>query len=321
MTLSVAKPSRTWPVYADYFADPFVWRHRDVYYAIGTGAREAKGQTVGRIFPVLQSSDLWNWHYVGGALMPPDEALGNTFWAPAIAFSEGTFYLYYSVGHGDKAHQLRVACSSQPQGPYEDTGEPLLATGAIPFAIDPHPFQDEDGRWYLFFARDFLDCSERVRAGTGLVVHPMRTMTEIDENGQVVLRARSEWQRFRANRPMYGSIWDWHTLEGPCVVRHDQSYYCFYSGGCWENETYGVDYGVADSVMGPYSDAESENGPRVLRTVSDRLVGPGHNSWIVGPDAAEYLVYHAWDLAGNRRQMCLSRLFWTSAGPRCEWFE
>jgi len=32
------------PVYKGYFADPFVWEHQGVYYAIGTGAKEAQGQ-------------------------------------------------------------------------------------------------------------------------------------------------------------------------------------------------------------------------------------------------------------------------------------
>src|SRR5690348_14407145 len=210
--------SWTPPVYHDYFADPFVWQHGDSYYAVGTGAGEAAGQTLGQVFPLLQSSDLRHWRCLGGALRPPDPRLGDTFWAPAVAYSEGSFYLYYSVGHADRGHHLRVACSSSPQGPYEDAGRPLLASESAPFAIDPHPFQDKDRRWYLFFARDFLDSSAKVRAGTALVVHPLNSMTQLEPAGQVVLRARFDWQRFRADRLMYGAVRDWHTLEGPCLV-------------------------------------------------------------------------------------------------------
>src|SRR3712207_6961952 len=53
--------------------------------------------------------------------------------------------------------------------------------------------------------------------------------------------------RSLADRPMYGEIYDWHTLEGPCVRKHENRYYCFYSGGRWETDSYGVDYGVARS--------------------------------------------------------------------------
>ena len=37
----------------------------------------------------------------------------------------------------------------------------------VPFAIDASPFQDEDGQWYPFDARDFFDTDGEHRAGTG----------------------------------------------------------------------------------------------------------------------------------------------------------
>lgn len=319
MTLALAKPRHINPVYGSYFADPFVWKHGETYYAIGTGALEASGQTVGKIFPVLQSSDFFQWQFASNALIRPDRALGDNFWAPAVAFADGRFYLYYSVGHGDQRHQLRVAASDDPQGPYRDLGRQLLSPESCPFAIDPHPFQDDDGRWFMFYARDFLDESPKCRAGTALMVASMRSMTELEGPGTVVLRARSDWQRFQAQRTLYGRVWDWHTLEGPCVHKHEGRYYCFYSGGRWEDETYGVDYGVADNILGPYSDTGSEGGPRVLRTLAGQALGPGHNSVIVGPDGqTDYIVYHAWDQERKSRQMFIDKLNWTPQGPRCE---
>ena len=311
------------PVYDGYFADPFVWEHEGVYYAIGTGAAEAEGEVeeIGqrRVFPLLQSNDFVNWHFAGNALLRPDASLGDNFWAPEVAYFDGKFYLYYSVGHGDKNHQLRVATSNSPLGPYQDIGEPLTDLNSCAFAIDPHPFQDDDGQWYLFYARDFLDTAENVRAGTALMVDRLINMTKLAGEGKVVLRARSDWQLFLANRLMYGSHYDWHTLEGPCVRKHDGRYYCFYSGGCWETESYGVDYGVADSVMGSYSDAGNEAGARVLKTVPGCVIGPGHNSIAIAPDGqTEYIVYHAWDTDKSGRRMCIDKLIWTSDGPRCD---
>jgi beta-xylosidase len=305
------------PVYECYFADPFLWQHQGTYYAIGTGALESSGRTSGKIFPLLQSADFQQWLPVGEAMVPPDPALGDTFWAPAIAHAEGVFYLYYSVGQGDRGHQMRVAASSAPTGPYEDLGTTLLDPQLTPFAIDPHPFQDVDGKWYFLYACDLLDNKDSARAGTALVIRRMRTMTQLEDSGSVVLRARSDWQRFQASRPIYGSVWDWHTLEGPCLVRHDGCYYCFYSGGRWENESYGVDYGIAQSPLGTYTDVGNEQGPRVLRTKPGGLIGPGHNSYIIGPDGAEYLAFHAWDQAMTARRMFFQRLVWTSDGPRC----
>jgi beta-xylosidase len=318
MVATTAKRIHANPVYAGYFADPFVWEYNGSYFAIGTGEEEASGSPGELIFPILQSSDFFEWRFVGKAMVRPDHKLGAHFWAPAVAFSEGQFYLYYSVGHGDKNHQMRVAASDRPQGPYRDLGKTLIDPKLCSFAIDPHPFQDEDGDWYLFYARDFLEVSGGMRAGTGLMAARMRSMTQLENEGSVILRARSDWQRFEAERLMYGRTWDWHTLEGPCVCKHEGRYYCLYSGGRWENETYGVDYGVADHVLGPWSDIGSEQGPRVLRTIPGQLIGPGHNTLIKGPDRqTDFIVYHAWDRPMKQRQMCINELVWTADGPRC----
>lgn len=319
MEIAQAKPVLTNPVYGSYFADPYVWKSGDVYYAIGTGSQEANGTVIGKIFPVLQSDDFIQWSFASNALIRPDESLGANFWAPEVVQQDDKFYLYYSVGHGDRNHQLRVAISDSPQGPYHDTGKSLIDPQRCAFAIDAHPFQDEDGQWYLFYARDFLNVSPQARAGTALMVAKMKSMTELEDEGRVVVRARHDWQRFQANRPMYDQIWDWHTIEGPFVRKHEGRYYCFYSSGRWENDTYGVDYCVAEHVLGPYLDEGNEAGPRVLRTIPGQVIGPGHNSIVLGPDGeTEYLVYHAWDKEMKARQMFIDRLIWTSEGPKCE---
>lgn len=319
------------PVYPAYFADPFVWRYKGEYYAVGTGPAEAHGEIEDaedassgmlgrfRIFPLLHSEDLVNWQHTLGALVPPDPELGDTFWAPEVAYNDGTFYLYYSVGNEDKNHQLRVATSNHPLGPYDDAGKTLVNPRVFPFTIDAHPFQDDDGQWYLFYARDFLDFDGETRAGTAVVVDRMTDMTTLEGDPRTVARARNDWQRFMADRTMYGDVWDWHTLEGPSVVKHEGCYYCFYSGGRWDSQNYGVDYCVADHPLGPWEDGSTNSGPRVLKTVPDQVLGPGHNSIVQGPDnKTDYMVYHAWDPLRSTRRMCMDRLVWTPEGPRCD---
>src|SRR5688500_7803121 len=313
------------PVYSAYMADPYAWRHESAYFAIGTGLAEADGSvgassTEPAIFPLLKSSDLFHWQKIGCALIRPDASFGDTFWAPEIVRTDNEWLLYYSVGWEDRLHQIRVARSDTPTGPFVDVVG-LTDPRACPFAIDPHPFRDRDGRWYLFHARDFLndtdDEGRLVRPGTALVVHALDDMTTLAPKGVTVARARWDWQRFAANRPMYGALHDWHTLEGPFVVPHEGRYYCLYSGGCWQTDTYGVDYVVADSVLGPYSDAGAEQGPRVLRTVPGKVLGPGHCSVVCDPDAARhFVVYHAWDAGMTARRLCIDPLSFTANGPR-----
>lgn len=308
------------PVYAGYFADPFVWKHADSYYAVGTGAAEAHGGAGNdRVIPMLRSSDLFHWEPLGHVLRRPDPALGHSFWAPEVAVRDGRFFMYFSVGHQDRGHQLRVAVSATPDGPYDDAGVALVDPGACPFAIDPHPFRDDDGQWYLFYARDFLDADERHRPGTALVVDRLVTMTRLAGEPRTVLRACFDWQRFQSARAMYGGVYDWHTLEGPCVRKHGGQYFCFYSGGRWESDSYGVDYGVADSVMGPYRHPPTCERPRVLASVPGHVLGPGHNSIVLGPDdETEFIVYHAWGPDMHARRMYVDALRWGVDGPRCD---
>jgi GH43 family beta-xylosidase len=145
----------------------------------------------------------------------------------------------------------------------------------------------------------------------------MTSMTSLAPEVRTVARARHDWQRFEHDRPMYGGRHDWHTLEGPFVVRHDGRYYCLYSGGRWQDATYGVDYVVSNSVLGPWDDTGADEGPRVLRTVPGRLVGPGHCSVVDGPDhRTRLLAFHAWDASMSARRLHLAELRFTRDGPR-----
>lgn len=307
------------PVYPHYFADPFIWRAGDgTYYAVGTAEHGGGLSTVdGRpgVFTILRSSDLVSWSPVGAALAALEPDYGDTYWAPEVAFARGRYWLYYSVGRGDKAHHIRVAVADDPRGPYEDCGARLTHPFTHPFAIDASPFQDDDGQWYLFYARDFLDKSSRGRVGTGLVVDRLIDMKTLAGEETVVLRARHDWQLFQAKRIMYGGRYDWHTIEGPCVRKRSGRYYCLFSAGRWENDTYGVDYAVADNVLGPFSDEGNEEGPRVLRTVPGKVLGPGHCS-IITAGESDYIVYHAWDPSLAARRMFMDRLEWQAEGPR-----
>jgi len=290
-----------------YFADPFVLRRGNEFFAVGTGPAD------GGVIPMAHSDDLVNWSPLPAALPDPDLSLGTDFWAPEIAEYDGCFYLYYSTGFGDKQHKLRVATSNCPEGAYADCGVNLVDPAVHPFAIDGHPFRDIDGQWYFFYARDFLD---GIRPGTALVVDRMISMTQLAGEERLVMRAAHDWQRFQKERSIYGGLYDWHTLEGPFVREHEGRYYCFYSGGRWEDATYGVDYAEAPHPLGPWSSMEIDS-PRVLRTVPGHVMGPGHNSVVSTADGEDFFVYHAWDPEMTARRPCIDRLEWTPNGPRC----
>jgi arabinan endo-1,5-alpha-L-arabinosidase len=300
---AMSLPTYANPVWDGYFADPFLLRIDGGYLAYGTGARIGE-----RPFEVLHSPDLVHWTSIGGALEPLDEPWAQDYWAPEVAASGGRWFMYYSVGEEDRGHLLRVAVADDPAGPFHDQGTVL--TPDERFAIDAHPFRDDDGQWYLYYAHDVL---EGDRVGTTVAVDRLLDMTRLEGDPQTLLRASGDWQLFRAGREMYGQVYDWYTLEGPFVRKRGGRYHLLYSGGAWEEPTYGVSYAIADHPLGPFH--EPVTGPVVLQTVPDRVLGPGHCSVVQDADGADWIAYHAWDPGRTRRQMWIDRLVWGPDGP------
>jgi arabinan endo-1,5-alpha-L-arabinosidase len=295
------------PVYDGYFADPFVLWHAGRYYAYGTAPLAE------RTVPALESDDLVRWRELGDVLEPlPGETV--SYWAPEVAVGDGRFHMYYSAGGFEgEGHQLRVAVADEPRGPFVD--QDVVLDPEDPFTIDAHPFQDEDGRRYLFYCRDFL---EGERVGTGIVVDRLRDARTPAGERRTVVRPFADWNLFLENREWYGRRWDaWYTVEGPFVVKRDGRYFCFFSGGAWREPSYGVSYAVADDPLGPWHVAQGE-GPLVLKTVPGRVLGPGHASIVASPDGRDWLVYHAWDPDATARTMRIDELLWTPDGPRCD---
>ena len=125
---------------------------------------------------------------------------------------------------------------------------------------------------------------------------------------------------YEHNRDYKGRVWKaWNCVEGPFVLHHAGKYFCLYSGGAWHTENYGLGFATADTPMGPWRDDFAVHGPTVLRGKPDFVVGPGHNSVVLGPDGATpFVVYHAWDKSRTARRMCIDPLVWTPDGPKCD---
>ena len=276
-----------------YCADPFVVRGRDGRYVMYGTTPFLPG---GRAFQVLVSDDLDHWEDAGGALVVDDGApAGTEYWAPEVAFAEGRYWMYYSRGVGDSGHQLRVATSAEATGPFEDTGGVL--TTDLPFAIDPSPYRDPSGSWWLFYATDLV---EGTRPGTVLAVQRLRDMASVEGPVTIILRATADWQRYQAERPMYGAVHDWHTLEGPAPLDDVHGgLLLLYSGGNWQTPGYGVAVANAPTPAGPWHE-DHDQGPLVT-SASTGLVGPGHCS-VLNEEGVHHLFLHAWDPGIQRRR-------------------
>jgi len=290
------------PVYNRSFPDPFVLKFAGHYYAFSTGRGPG-----GRVFNVLESADLLDWKELPAA-MQALELDQPHYWAPEVTYRDGRFYLYYSVGN-ETLMEIRVAVSDRPDGGYVDSGNRLTYQE---FAIDPHVFHDDDGSWYMFYATDFLD---HTHIGTGTVVDRMLDPFSLAGEPRPVTRARYDWQVYDPHRKEKGGV-RWHTVEGPFVLKRKGLYYQMFSGGNWQDLSYGVSFAVSDSLFSENEWEQFSDGARnmpILGTIPDVIIGPGHNSVVLGPNNRDlYCIYHRW--TDGHRVMAVDRMDFAGGG-------
>jgi GH43 family beta-xylosidase len=288
------------PVHNRSCPDPFVLKHGGEYWCYCTGFWHD-----GRCFGVLHSRDLIHWRELSGAMEPlPVEA--TCYWAPEVWYEQGRYLMYYSVGNEERM-EIRVAVAHHPAGPFIDSGHRLTVED---FAIDAHVFEDDDGARYLFYATDFLTHSH---IGTGTVRDRMLDPFTLAGDPQPVTRARYDWQIYDPQRAEKGGV-RWHTIEGPFVLKHKGRYYQMFSGGNWKNLSYGVSYALSERIESDGEWQQVADGERVLpvlRTLPGKVVGPGHNSVVRGPDNQQlFCVYHRWSEDNSSRVLAIDRLEW-----------
>ncbi|MGH2945342.1 MAG: family 43 glycosylhydrolase [Solirubrobacteraceae bacterium] len=314
--VSRAAPAYTNPVTAgtvDTFPDPVVIRGKDGYwYAYGTTNPifQSKGEDGEHVLPILRSSDMTDWSYVGDvytrATQPdwwPSEARP---WAPEIRYIDGTYHLSY----GNVAGVVGLATAPTPAGPWTDEGTVIPQGNGCPTGnIDQAQATDRDGTHYMYWGSYDVVCVAKMNAdATRIVGAP----TE-------VLVARRG--------------------EGAFVVRHDDWYYLFYSeAGCCQGafSGYTVKAGRSRDPLGPFVDPqgtpltapETKDG-FVVSGNGNRWVGPGHHGFSTDLSGQDWLVYHAIpkddpDLDPvssvpnrilSRRPMLIDRLDWVDGWP------
>jgi beta-xylosidase len=176
-----------------------------------------------------------------------------------------------------------VAVAEAPEGPFVDASEgPLVCQPELGGSIDGSYFQDEDGTQYLVWKNDGNCCGfptnfwlqELTAEGTGVAGEPIQLEGLTNDKA-----------------------WEGGVIESPQILIHEDQYYMFYSGNDFASGSYAVGYATADTLEGPYTDAE-EN-PILFtdfKTAPELgLAGPGHQGIFTDGDGELWMAYHAWD--------------------------
>jgi arabinan endo-1,5-alpha-L-arabinosidase len=267
------------------FPDPSVLLAPDGYYYAYATQTKREGQIIN--FQVARSLNLKSWEYLGEALpqKPTWAATSQRYWAPDVSrHPDGRYLMYYSAQPNDPAAGLclAVAVAERPEGPFVDSGQPLLAGGPGFENIDPMRFVDPaDGRQWLFWGSGFGPLRVRELAPDGLCFAK-------NSAAEIIVETR------QAGDPSpYG-----HLIEGSWVHFRQGWYYLFYSGDncCGPDARYAVLVARARHATGPYQTLAQATGTAgTILTETARWQAPGHNSLITDTHGQDWLLYHAID--------------------------
>ena len=280
--------------------DPFILADGGKYYMYATSA--------GIGFKCWVSDSLTSWSEAGMAYERSADTFGvRNYWAPEVYKYNGTYYMVFSAIDGNNVYHIGIASSDSPTGPFKDClgGKPLYSTGYS--IIDASLFFDDDGRIYMYYSRD---CSENVINGKHVSQsYGIEVASDLmSVIGEPVLLTTPDvaWELKTGNY-----IWN----EGPCVLKHNGTYYLMYSANGYATNSYSVGYATSDSPLGQYT--KSATNP-IIQGDGVKLSGTGHNNYFYSPDGTEvYTVYHAHtdpkNPSGNRTP-CIDKLVFGDDG-------
>ena len=295
----IKKKSSGNPVLDGYFADP------DILYAEKTGkfymypTSDGFRDWSGNYFQCFVSDNLKKW-YGGDTILTLGKDVKwahNNAWAPCIVEKKinGKYqYFYYFTAQ----QKIGVATSDNPDGPFKDSGRPIVADrpeginrGQV---IDPDVFTDPaTGKSYLYWGNGFM-------AGAEL----NDDMTSIKAETTTILRPDKTFR------------------EGTYVFYRNGTYYFMWSEDDTRSPNYRVRYATSKSPLGEFT--IPQNNLVLVRDDKQGIYGTGHNAVIQLPGTDKwYIVYHRFMYhygikmgrdAGWYRQVCIDELKFAEDG-------
>jgi len=287
------------PVLDGFYADP------DVLFAEKTGkyyiypTSDGFHNWGGYYFKTFSSDNLVDWKDEGIILnLREDVSWANhNAWAPCIVEKKmnGEYkYFYYFCGR----QKIGVAVADNPEGPFIDSGEPLINWKPEGITrgqeIDPDVFTDpKTGKSYLFWGNGYMAGAELNDDMVSLKMNTMKVMTPDDT--------------FR---------------EGVYVIYREGTYYFMWSEDDTRSPNYKVRYATSKSPLGKLT--IPENNIVIQKDLEKGILGTGHNSAIQVPGKDEwFLVYHRFTFpkgkdmgyrAGFHREVCIDKMEFDADG-------
>ena len=287
------------PVLDGYYADP------EILYAEKTGKfyiyPTSDGFTgwSGNYFKVFSSPDLLHWTDGGEIIRLGTDVTwaDRRAWAPCIIEKKinGQYkYFYYFCA----AQKIGVAVADNPEGPFRDSGKPLIDKFPPGVTrgqqIDPDVFTDPvSGKSYLYWGNGYMAGAELNDDMTGIKDSTLKILTPD--------------KTFR---------------EGVYVFYRKGVYYFMWSENDTRDANYGVRYGTSTSPLGGISLPAANQ--VITKNPAAGIYGTGHNSVLQLPGTDKwYIIYHRFnypngihwgEAAGYNREVCIDKLEFNADG-------
>lgn len=220
---------------ATRLADPFLISDK-------TGLLVLTGTAPNLNVPILTAATLQRLH----SSTPKDALNAPPSWGlkpmgAEIAAFPNHFALYFVSKHRRRnVNCLAVAKSHNLAGPYflVSTDAPLYCPDDIIGVIAPSHYQNGPNEHFLLFS---MFQGTRGRAAKGIYIIRLSPdgLTTIG-NPVKLLGVDQSWEKGH--------------IEGPSLVRRDNTYYLFYTGSTYNDKSgsYAIGYASSDSLFGPY---------------------------------------------------------------------
>ena len=292
--------------------DPFILRVGGTYYMYLSTAFGDNTQNV----PLLTGRPgHWSTHSIDAVPQLPAWAIGQQgaqglTWSPAV-YKFGDLYVMYLApqirGSEPTQHCIAIASSPSPTGPFYVSPVPFVCQGKLGGDIDPEVFVDPRGPdgpyqpYYFIWKSD--NNSTRGDGVDTIWAQPL-------SNDGFSL----EGQQVRIFGP--DKSWEWPLVEAPqMALSPTKTVWMFFSAGAgFYTPDYGMGVARCAGPLGPCTDPRT--GP--LLTSNEQGPGPGEETYFVGPDGSDWLLYspvHTGDAFDLFRPVEAARIGWNEAGP------
>jgi hypothetical protein len=176
-------------------------------------------------------------------------------WAPDAAHKDGKYYLYFPAKTHDGIFKIGVAISDSPIGPF--IPEPKAIEGS--YSIDPAVFEDEDGKYYMYFGGIWGGQLQNYRNN---IYSEKNEEPKPDEPalGPIVAQLSDDMKQFAEapkkiiildenGEPLLSGDYERRFFEASWVHKYNGNYYFSYSTG----DTHFICYATGDNPYGPFT--------------------------------------------------------------------